>query len=241
MSVGDTVGNGFENEPRDVETVKRALGGLGYLPEDPFDRPSGFIEESTTKAVRRFQDDNRLTADGWLGPKGETEAALQQAVDRLARVKRPEWLEYHRRAPSPEALKGIGILDNPAEAARLAAQLFKNAPAASRGSLLDLGEPGSRSNDADPTSPNAPEPVPKLSRAPANEGIGSTSVDPEGNFGSWAIKRSDVLPEGVEPPADPLKPDPLPRECRTRCRATTPTDAWSRSTPASAASARFGG
>ena len=212
MSVGGTVGNGFKNEPRDVETVKRALGGLGYLPEDPFDRPSGFIEGSTTTAIKRFQDDNRLTADGWLGPKGETEAALQQAIDRLARVKRPEWLEYHRRAPSPEALKGIGILDNPAEAARLAAQMLKNVPATGRGNLLELGEPGSHFAGTGAETGTAPATPTKRTGAPANEGIGSSSFDPEANFGSWAVKRSDVLPEGVEPPADPFKPDPLPRD-----------------------------
>lgn len=203
MSVGDTVGNGFKNAPRDVETVKRALGGLGYLPEDPFDRPSGFIEESTTKAIKRFQDDNRLTANGWLGPKGETEAALRQAVDRLARVKRPEWLEYHRRAPSPEALKGVGIVDNPAEAARLAAQLFKNA---GRGALLEIGESGSRFANAEP------QPRIMLADERTEEGMGSPSSDPNYNFGETELKRSDVLPEGVEPPANPLKPDVLPRD-----------------------------
>ena len=212
MTVGDTVGNGFENEPRDVRTVKRALGGLGYLPEDPFDRPSGFIEESTTEAIKRFQDNNRLTADGWLGPKGETEAALRQAVDRLARVKRPEWLEYRRRGPSPETLKGVGALDDPVEAARLAAQLFKNLHPARRGSLLDLGEPGSRSNDTGLKARTAPAAPSNGVGERADEGVGSTSFDPEANFGSWAIKRSDVLPEGVEPPAGPFKPDPLPRD-----------------------------
>ncbi len=212
MSVGDTVGNGFKNEPRDVQTVKRALGGLGYLPEDPFDRPSGFIEDSTTKAIKRFQDDNRLTADGWLGPKGETEAALQQAIDRLARVRRPEWREYHRRAPSPADLRSVGILDNPAEAARLTAQLFKNAPAAGRGTLLDLAEPNARFAGTGPETRTVPTTRSERSVEPSNEGIGSPSFDPEANFGSWAAKRSDVLPEGVEPPADPLKPDVLPRD-----------------------------
>lgn len=85
MSIADTVGNGFKNAPRDVETVKRALGGLGYLPEDPFDRPSGFIEETTTAAIRGFQGDNGLKIDGWLRPGGETEAALKSAADRLSR------------------------------------------------------------------------------------------------------------------------------------------------------------
>ena len=79
IALGDSVGNGFANQPRDVQTVKRALGGLGYLPEDPFDRPSGFVDEATTNAVRGFQNDNRLKTDGWLGPGGETEAALRSA------------------------------------------------------------------------------------------------------------------------------------------------------------------
>jgi hypothetical protein len=205
MSVGDTVGNGFENEPRDVRTVKRALGGLGYLPEDPFDRPSGFIEESTTKAIKRFQDNNRLAVDGWIGPGGETEAALQQAVDRLARVKRSDWLAYQRRAPSAEVLKSIGILDVPAEAARLAAELFKNVPATRRGSQIEIGESGSRFASTRPERRTAPATPSKQSGEPANEGI-------EANFGSWAIKRTDVLPQAVEPPADPLEPDPLPRD-----------------------------
>lgn len=209
MSVGDTVGNGFKNEPRDVQTVKRALGGLGYLAEDPFDRPSGFIEESTTKAIKRFQEDNRVTTDGWLAPGGETEAALQQAADRLARVKRPEWLEFQRRAPSAEMRKGVGVLDNPGEAARLVAQLFKNVPGSDRGTLLDLGEPGSRFANTDPDAYTAPALPYKPPDESTNEGIGSPYFDPNYNFGKSELKRSDVLPEGVEPPEDPLKPDRL--------------------------------
>jgi hypothetical protein len=209
MSISETVGNGFKNAPHDVKTAKRALGGLGYLPEDPFDRPSEFIEESTTAAIKRFQVDNRLTADGWLAPNGETEAALQQAVDRLARVKRPEWLEYQRRAPSAETLKGMATLDNPAEAARLAAQLFKNVPAARRGALLDLGEPGPHFASADPGAYAARATPSKQADEPTNEGIGSPSFDPEANFGSWSFKRDAVLPEGIDPPPNPLKQDVL--------------------------------
>jgi hypothetical protein len=93
MSIADTVGNGFKNVPRDVETVKRALGGLGYLPEDPFDRPSGFIEESTTAAIKGFQGDNGLKIDGWLRPGGETEAALNSAIEQLAQANRGQWAD----------------------------------------------------------------------------------------------------------------------------------------------------
>ncbi len=34
-------------------------------------------------------------------------------------------------------------------------------------------------------------------------------IDPYSNFGSWALKRKSLLPEGVTPPDDPLKPDQL--------------------------------
>src|SRR6185503_18393513 len=125
---------------------------------------------------------------------------------------RSEWFEYHRRAPSPEALQGIAILDNTAEAARLAAQLFEDAPAADRAALLERGEPRSRFANPDPEAYTAPAATSKRASAPTDEGIGSLSLDPNANLGNWALKRSDVLPEGVEPPADPLKPDVLPRD-----------------------------
>ncbi len=210
MAVGDTVGNGFANAPRDVATVKRALGGLGYLPEDPFDRPSGFIEESTTKAIQRFQSDNRLSADGWLAPGGETDAALRQAVDRLARVKRPEWLEYRRRTPAPSALQEAGYLDDPAAVARRAGRMFENARRTDGADVIELREPGAHfagtvATDSGTASRSAHSPsVPQT-----EHGIGDVAVDPEANFGSWSFRRDAVLPEGVTPPSDPLERDVL--------------------------------
>lgn len=196
MSIGDMVGNGFKNERRDVETVKRALGGLGYLPEDPFDRPSGFIEESTTAAIKRFQEDNGLTIDGWLQPGGETEAALNFTTDRLARARRSQWADYQRRASD-----AFGGANHGEVVSDIGGWL----------SLLTNGKRG-----ADPAADTWPGSFKAL---PSNhlpehtqEGIGDVSSDPEANFGSWAIKRSDVLPEGVVPPADSLKPDVLPRD-----------------------------
>jgi peptidoglycan hydrolase-like protein with peptidoglycan-binding domain len=213
MQVGDTVGNGLHNDPRDVKSVKRALGGLGYLPEDPFDDPSGFIEESTTTQIRKFQQDRGLRPDGWLQPGSETEAALQDAVDALAHVKAPEWGEYWRLAPSSKA----GIEANKPSLADSSVLEFvqnwlsqegpKGTPTQDTSpSITQLQyQPDGRSK-AGPSQPGAPTD----NASPDEEGIGSLAADPEANFGSWAIKRSDVLPEGVEPPADPLKPDVLP-------------------------------
>ncbi|MBL8663036.1 MAG: hypothetical protein JNM29_09430, partial [Candidatus Odyssella sp.] len=50
--LGGTVGNGFDNRPGDVATVQRLLGATGDLPEDPFDRPRGYIDENTTNAIK---------------------------------------------------------------------------------------------------------------------------------------------------------------------------------------------
>jgi hypothetical protein len=98
------VGNGFENRPSDVVSVKRQLGALGYGPEDPFDRPSGFIEEATTGRLKDFQRAKGLTVDGWLAPGGETERALQDALINLARAKGGEWLEFMKSANRADAI-----------------------------------------------------------------------------------------------------------------------------------------
>jgi peptidoglycan hydrolase-like protein with peptidoglycan-binding domain len=96
--IASAVGNGFENRRRDVASVQRRLGALGYLSEDPFDRPHGFIDEPTTKAITRFQTDNNLTPDGWLAPRGDTERALEDAVLDLARVRGRDWFNFADRA-----------------------------------------------------------------------------------------------------------------------------------------------
>src|SRR5262249_26959845 len=51
--IGGTVGNGFENHRSDVRNIQRGLGALGYMPEDPFDQPHGFIDERTTGSIKR--------------------------------------------------------------------------------------------------------------------------------------------------------------------------------------------
>ncbi len=207
MSIGDTVGNGFKNAPRDVETVKRALGGLGYLPENPFDRPSGFIEESTTAAIKRFQGDNGLSTDGWLQPSGETEAALRHAVDQLAQAKLGEWLAYQRRAALPGQTNGFEAPHSPSGLIDLAARLLRN-PRGAHPNDLRLPAHGVQLASGEP-HPDALVSAPDRTGRSNDEGIGSLSLDPNANFGSWSFKRDAVLPEGVVPPPNPLKPDVL--------------------------------
>ena len=97
-ALAGTVGNGFENRRSDVASVQRRLGALNYLPEDPFDKPHGFIDEATTNGVKAFQRAKGLADDGWLAPNGETERALEDAVSDLARAKGRDWFSYLERA-----------------------------------------------------------------------------------------------------------------------------------------------
>ena len=96
-------GNGFDNRPGDVATVQRLLGATGDLPEDPFDRPRGYIDENTTNAIKGFQRRAGLADDGWLAPNGETERALHGAAADLARAKGGDWLEFADRAGRAQA------------------------------------------------------------------------------------------------------------------------------------------
>ena len=98
-----TVGNGFDNRPADVAAVQRLLGAAGDLPEDPFDRPRGFIDENTTRAIESFQRRAGLADDGWLAPNGETERALRAAVADVARANGRDWLAFAERAGRAQA------------------------------------------------------------------------------------------------------------------------------------------
>lgn len=97
-ALAGTVGNGFENRHADVAGVKRRLGALGHLPEDPFDKPHGFIDEATTNGIRAFQRAKGLVDDGWLAPNGETERALNGAIGAMTQAKEQQWFAYAARA-----------------------------------------------------------------------------------------------------------------------------------------------
>jgi N-acetyl-anhydromuramyl-L-alanine amidase AmpD len=59
-----------------VWALQQRLGELGYLQEPP----SGFFDEPTTEAVRRFQKDHALQVDGTAGPA--TKMVLYHLVGR---------------------------------------------------------------------------------------------------------------------------------------------------------------
>ena len=101
--IRENVGNGFKNNRDDVVSVQRMLGALGYTPEDPFDRPHGFITESTTNAIKNYQGDKGLIADGWMAHGGETEGALLNSISDLARAKRADWFTFIDRAGRAQA------------------------------------------------------------------------------------------------------------------------------------------
>lgn len=96
------VGDGRANARNDVAGVQRGLGALGYGPEDPFDRPHGFIDARTIDGVKLFQRDKGLTPDGWMAPGGETERAMKHSLEHLAHVKRREWMAFAERAESAQ-------------------------------------------------------------------------------------------------------------------------------------------
>lgn len=101
--LGGPVGDGFANARADVAAVQRGLGALGYGPEDPHDRPHGLIDAATLGGVAHFQRDRGLTPDGWMAPGGETERALHEALNDLARTKGRDWLAYAERAGKAQA------------------------------------------------------------------------------------------------------------------------------------------
>ncbi len=92
------VGNGRSNAVEDIRSVRRGLGALEYLPEDPFDNPPGSIDGPFLRALRKFQTDNGLTPDGWAARGGETEAMLRENLSGLEQQRSEEWGDYWSRA-----------------------------------------------------------------------------------------------------------------------------------------------
>jgi peptidoglycan hydrolase-like protein with peptidoglycan-binding domain len=194
-----TVGNGFENRRGDVATVQRLLGAVEHIPEDPFDRPHGLIDQRTLDGIKSFQRKTGLTDDGWLAPGGETERALHAAVADLARAKGRDWLQYAERAGSTQA------------------QLV--GPLALRGAAAAAGD-GARDLDIRPHSDSGSkaEAVPAM-YDPRHWPPGRSKPRLEGGF-SWGspnrLYRQDPLPgtprwRFVPIPIPPFLPIPLPR------------------------------
>ena len=86
LKLTGSVGNDRDNHAPDVVAVKKTLGGLGLMAEDPFDNPHPFIDAPTTRGLRAFQKVKKLREDGAAAPGGETERALRGAFSDLAKT-----------------------------------------------------------------------------------------------------------------------------------------------------------
>lgn len=95
--LSDSVGAGGANRGADVSSVKRSLGALGHIAEDPFDQPNGIMTAKTDQAIRQFQREKRLKEDGLLYAQGPTERALDADVTRLSDEERAKWKRFHEK------------------------------------------------------------------------------------------------------------------------------------------------
>lgn len=90
------VGNGQANKPGDVISVKRQMGALGLVKEDPFDTPAPFIDPGTDQAIRAFQGQQGLKTDGLIAPGGPTETALSKTVKDFFAKNRMTFEAWHK-------------------------------------------------------------------------------------------------------------------------------------------------
>lgn len=75
------LGRSYEVNPDDVRQAKRTLHYLGYyrLPKHGI---TEYPDDALFKGVSMFQSDHKLRQDGVIKPGGETEAAIDVALDR---------------------------------------------------------------------------------------------------------------------------------------------------------------
>ncbi len=73
----DTVGKQGKNRPGDVFKVQSLLHREGLLDANKTDGPTGFLGIYDHEAIEKFQKENGLKQDGWMGPGGESIKAFQ--------------------------------------------------------------------------------------------------------------------------------------------------------------------
>jgi len=82
--LGD-IGRDRRNDPRDVVTIRRALGWTGDLaPKTGLDEIRA--DEDLFTAIDRFQTRAGVKRDGWMGKDGETETALNAEMARKVKA-----------------------------------------------------------------------------------------------------------------------------------------------------------
>lgn len=76
ISLTRSVGRAGRNHKGDVRKVESLLGRLGHLDLSKTDGPTGYFGVRLEDAVKSYQKDKGLKADGSINPGGETIAQL---------------------------------------------------------------------------------------------------------------------------------------------------------------------
>ena len=79
------VGHRRDNHPHDIVSVKRGLAMLGEFPMHRSSIDDTQADDAFFETLRRFQKSSGVKVDGWMGPKGETENALEERIQALAK------------------------------------------------------------------------------------------------------------------------------------------------------------
>ncbi len=74
------VGSGRENLSRDIVMAKRALSWAGHYPVAKAQKNDAKADPDFLSGIINFQLSRKLKADGWMGPGGETQTALDKAI-----------------------------------------------------------------------------------------------------------------------------------------------------------------
>jgi len=84
VNISNPIGYGAKTKEKDVEQVQRALATLDFIPKSRGFEPSGILDVLTLQGIREFQRQTGLYIDGKLMPGGETEQALNFALQEVA-------------------------------------------------------------------------------------------------------------------------------------------------------------
>ncbi len=105
------VGRRGDNGRIDVAKIETLLGNAGYLDLDATEGPTGYYGARVEDALKRFQKDGGLKADGLVNPDGPTLAALTRAAaanDNGSSPEAPSLLENHPGSTPIEAQNSTG-------------------------------------------------------------------------------------------------------------------------------------
>jgi len=103
LSISQTIGRNGKNNAADIKKVETLLGRMGHLDLNKTSGPTGFFGTRLEEAIKSFQKDNGLKADGHLETKGETISAIRH-VDSVKR-KAPNKKDGKSRRNSPSPYK----------------------------------------------------------------------------------------------------------------------------------------